>query len=179
MPNPVLNKRDFVRRYQANEFGNRSPTWEVEDWYNWEHQPGLFHLRSRIAGGPTFYNLSNLECVGHIQHIDNFDDWYISEMAPTERTLIQGEVQRTAWGIYLRYTRVPLPMREALAKQQDHVWGLAAKLLLQKYLCVRSYEWLEYLLDTYPCHVVEFSTYSICWGTVPGMNTVFWETRLY
>ncbi len=189
MPKPVTSKKDFVRRYQRGEFGNRSPTWEtVLGWMNdpnghgtrgW-NGPKLYHLRNRVAGGDTYYNLTANQLIARIPNIQgSIDNYYVSEMAPTDRTLIQGEVQRQVSGLYLRYSTVKAPMREALGSSQEHTWGLQSKIILQNYLCPSSYYWLEYLLDTYKSHVIEFSTYSVNWGTVPGVNTVWWEVRKY
>lgn len=174
---PVRTKKDFVRRYQQGEFGNRTPTWDR--LVNIDPSYPLYHLRNQVAGGSTYYNLQ-LGRLGLLWVQQNQpSDWYCAAMAPTEHTLIQGEVQRTAKGLYLRYTRVRKPMREALASSQEHVWGLEAREILRHFMCGRSYEWLGYLLDTYIDHVVEFSTYGIDFGTVPGVNTVWWECRLY
>jgi len=61
---PVLTKNDFVKRYQKMEFGNASPTWkdiaaflrEVD--IDWEKDGQmLFHIRNRVKGGPTWYNV--------------------------------------------------------------------------------------------------------------------------
>lgn len=194
---PVLTKRDFVRRYQAGEFGNASPTWNTyQDWYKYvnflmsdkEYEGpswGLkfYHLRNRIAGGPTWYNVSGIELerayYDLLKQGVNEPNIYVSEMAPTHLTLFQGEVKRTTRHLDLYYSTYVAPMREALAKQSRQVYGILAVTLLKYYLDQPSYEWLNYLLDTYEDHVVEFSTYSQCWGTVPGMNSVFWEVRLY
>ena len=100
-------------------------------------------------------------------------------MAPTLRTVIQGEVMEGPWGLNLTWTAVKKPMRDALAVTSLYNNGLYAKLLLRKHMNDLSYEWLQYLLETYPDHVVEFSVYDYCWGTVPGHNTVFWEVRRY
>ena len=184
---PVLSKRDFVRRYRAGEFGNASPTWDTaEEWWRSNqrcHTHALFHIRNRVKGGATFYNVpahsmgvmwarARAKC-GGAQNL------YVSAMAPTEKTLIQGEVQQGLFGLDLTYTRVKKPMRDALLESSESVRGLTASLLLATGMNQRSYEWLEYLLQAYPNHVVEFSVYSVEWGTVPGYNTVFWEVRRY
>jgi hypothetical protein len=100
-------------------------------------------------------------------------------MAPTEETIFQGEVMWGLWGLELTYTTVALPMRDALLKETKLARGIIATFLLKHFLCPNSYEWLQVLLDYYPDHVVEFSTYSVNWGTLPGYNTVFWEVRKY
>lgn len=182
MTKPVLSKADFVRRYQTGEFGNCSPTYDTPHDLAVNVDPMTkVHLRNRKAGGSTYYNL----VAGVAWYIwtemsqEKRLDWYCSLMAPTARTVIQGEVIDGPWGLNLTWTNVPLPMRDALARQAFYCVGLTAKHLLQRSMNDLSWQWLQYLLETYPDHVIEFSVYSLCWGTVPGHNTVFWEVRKY
>lgn len=196
MNSPIVRKSQFVRLYKRGVFGNRSPTWDsVMDWFNdqfnsWSNVPYLpddgrkFHLRNRIAGGATYYDLSAYELVSTLSKVEGeVDNYYVSEMAPTEHTVIQGEVclrintgtdQRG--GLCLTYTKVRKPMRDALAEQTLHAVGLKANLLLREY--VDEYEWLMELLNNYPDHVVEFSVYRIPFGTL-NWKTVIWEVRKY
>lgn len=182
---PVLTKKDFVKRYQAGEFGNRSPTWSCLEWLQIPSKSRLgrfYHLRNQVAGGATYYNLNCWRMVEWMNRIrgKERDSWYISEMAPHDCGLIQGEVQRQVGGLYLRYNMARLPMREGFDQTNTwHAWRLTANQVLQRYLCHRSYDWLGYLLEEYKDHVIEFSTFGVDWGTVPGVNTVFWEVRKY
>lgn len=184
--NPVLNKTDFAKRYQEGEFGNASPTWDnLRDWMDNCELPGktLYHLRNRNRGGPTLYNIPKRELIDGwttmLQKGVSPKDIYISAMCPTEKTTLQGEVMETGEGLYLYYTRVAKPMREALREASSHATGLGAVSLLRTYLDANSYEWLQELLSLYPGHVVEFTSLSTCWGTLPRYNTLFWEVRYY
>lgn len=177
---PVLTKRDFVRRYAAGEFGNASPTWPSLP--RPVHVRRKYHIRNRIAGGPTWYNIPGLflpERWRTVCRCHAPETLYVSEMAPTEKTLLQGEVRQSERHLDVLLTCVPLPMREALAVDSWSDYGLGASLALRTCLCPSSWEWLNVLLDRYPEHVVEFSTYAVNWGTIPGYNTVFWEVRRY
>lgn len=192
---PVLSKSDFVRRYQAGEFGNASPTWnDCDSFLAWGQREfgtgpsrGLYHLRNRTAGGATFYNLHWSECVARWLERPDRENWYVSAMAPTESTIIQGEVVQRCFvgdgsgaGLSLLYSRVRKPMRDALAEDSQTINGIAVNYVLEGAMDSNSYEWLQTLLLRYPGHVVEFSTYSTQWGTLyPLFNTVFWEVRLY
>lgn len=178
MPRPVLTKRDFVRRYKLGEFGNAAPTWDsIGEWLDSGYS-GRVHIRSREAGDRTFYNV--LGPVHAQDCADQLEDYYVSAMAPHGKGLIQGEVQRSNNGLELYWTSAHLPMREAFAKYGGVAdTGLTAKLLLQKVMDPMSYEWLEYLLEAYPDHVVEFSSFGVNWGTIPNRNTVIWEVRKY
>ncbi len=185
----VRTKADFVRRYSAGEFGNASPTWnDLTDWGTakpWKTfgKKQLYHIRNRIAGGATWYNVPAskmlLQWVRACDEVESPSLLYISAMAPTERTILQGEVSREPGGLRLLYSTVRKPMREALAESSREVKGLEALVILGTALNEKSLEWLTYLLDEYPDHVVEFSAYEIEWGTVEGYNTVWWEVRLY
>ena len=182
MPDPVLRKVDFVRRYAAGEFGNASPTWDDLAQYQASGYTDLVHVRNRVAAGRTWYNVSVADVPAvwaEAKAIYRPSMLYISAMAPTDKTLFQGEVQRGSWGYELLFSTVAKPMRDALREQSRCVTGVVASVLLKHFLCPRSLEWLGYLLDAYPGHVVEFSTYSVEWGTVAGFNTVFWEVRRY
>lgn len=181
---PVRTKRDFVKRYAQGEFGNCSPTWNtLREFLNSNYQGGLIHLRNRIAGGKTWYNVApndvDLYWREALSSGLSPDQLYISAMAPTEKTIIQGEVYRTETGLNLFYSRVKKPMRDALAEESHTVTGSVAQKFLEHYLCSNSYEWMQTLFERYPEHVIEFSTYDCYWGTVPRHNTCFWEIRLY
>jgi hypothetical protein len=182
---PVLNKADFVRRYAAGEFGNASPTWQtLNDWLwdtQWQRgqENDCYHIRNRVAGGKTFYNIPWHQLDQEWNQLSNPKQWYISAMAPSTKTLLQGEVMQAPWGLELTYNTEPSPMREGMAKAAKYTRGLPAFLLLQRFMDPNSYDWLWALFERYPDHVVEFSSYSVKWGTLPGFNTVFWEVRKY
>lgn len=187
-PRPVLTKRDFVRRFREGEFGNASPTWDTpDDFLRWgscflpkgssERVKTRFHLRSRIAGGATHYNLFWSQCVARWVEQEQPRDWYVSEMAPN-CYLLNAEVMQSERGLDLYYSTVNKPMREALAEKSLSVSGILSVLTLRRFLCPNSLEWLYVLLDRYKGHVIELSTFARQWGTLPGYNTCFWEVRL-
>lgn len=180
---PINTKKQFVEYYKKGLFGNASLTWNNYDEFREARYSGKVHFRNRVKGGDTYYNVGRLEAVGvanRLRRAGRLNDFYISAMAPHDCNLIQGEVQQTPVGLGLFYSRaVDLPMRDALKKDGRQVYGIEAVTLLRQFLCPKSYDWLQELLDKYPGHVVEFSTFSIKWGTLPGFNTVFWEVRNY
>ena len=179
MHKPIMRKKQFVSLYSQGVFGNHSPTWDTLDEYQRSCWSGLVHLRNRIAGGATHYNLKYIAACALWKRQANPNNWYCSAMAPTEKTIFQGEVMRGIWGLEITYTTIALPMREALRQETKTARGIVASSLLKHFLDVRSQDWLEVLLDRYSEHVIEFSTYSECWGKIEGYNTVFWEVRKY
>lgn len=179
---PVNSKEDFIVRYLHGEFGNRPKTWLDLESFKGEATPNkLYHVRIAIKGYPkTFYNVpyENVEKVwNEATNLVGKDKLYISEMGPEDKKVFQGEIVQSPT-LFLKYNLLAMPMREAFEREVFYATGLNAKLLIRRYFDINSYEWLEYLLENYPNHVVEFSTYAVCWGTL-GWNTVFWEVRNY
>ena len=182
---PVLTKRDFVRRYNGGEFGNHSPTWDtLREFLNSNYQGGLIHLRNRIAGGKTWYNVApndvDLYWTEALSSGLSPNDLYISAMCPTEKTVLQGEImQSEKGGLSLYYSRIAKPMRDALRENSHTITGSVAQKFLQFFFCNTSYEWMETLLERYPDHALEFTALSCNWGTVSGQNVLWWEVRQY
>ena len=183
---PVLTKKDFVKRYQEGEFGNRSPTWDnIGDFLKEPHPlDQLIHIRNRVKGGPTWDDVTSYQVEALWRSIveDGIakpEDLYLSYMAPTDKTVIQGELMITESGLELYYTKIQKPMRRAFRICAETAKGLLAKVILGTYVPDNDQEWLhELLVDRYPGHVVEFSTYSVPFGT-ERKRTVIWEVRKY
>lgn len=185
---PVRTKKDFVARYMAGEFGNASPSWpNFKAYWADRHKPksgkGLIHFRNRLPGGKTYYNIDPAIGACRLAHDlteeGTIADYYISEMAPSEKTLIQGEIEGGFADLYLTYNQQKLAMRDGFDIERKIAVGIKAKLLLQHYMDPNSWEWLNHLRLHYVDHVIEFSTYAVEWGTLPHYNTVFWEVRQY
>lgn len=176
---PVLTKNDFVKRFIANEFGNRGPMWNSLDEFTKSGYRGLVHLRNRVAGAFTLYNVPSVLVVEEFEKAVRLhgDTFYLAGMAPTEQTLIQGEAMLTEKGLYFYGSYIKRPMREALGTESFQAIGIHAHMLIKNYMDVDSWYWFNDLLKNYPNHVIEFSVYGVNWGTIPNRNTVFWEVR--
>lgn len=182
---PVLTKVDFVRRFQLGEFGNRGPVWNSFEEFEKEvpNVPSnrLYHVRNRIAGGVTYYNIEREDVYGlwsDAVRMSGKDTFYFAEMAPTDKTVVQGEVMVRENGVLYAYlTHVKKPMRDALKEKSFEMIGISAITILKHCMDVNSWEWLNVLLERYEDHVIEFSTYSVNWGCIPNRNSVIWEVR--
>ena len=178
-PPPVLTKRDFTIRYQKGEFGNRTETYHtITELNNQGSSFKLYHLRNRIAGGTTYYNISWFEAIYLWEKQENMNNWYCSKMAPTEHTTFQGEVMESSQGLSLFYSTVTKPMRDALKEKSEQCFGLCAIMKFRQYLDPVDLDWIMILLERYKNHVVEFSTYSCKCGTL-NRRTIIWEVRNY
>lgn len=178
----LSSKKRFIGAYQAGRLGNRAPTWNTLTEFLASGYRGKVHLRNRIAGGPTQYNVPATLVELFLQdfldvHKLSISDIYVSGMAPHDKNVLQGEVRRSERGLDLIYSTQPgLPMRDALREYTKQATGLGALCLLRAAMDANSFDWLQILFDEYPDHVVEFSSFSIPWGTL-NWNTCFWELR--
>lgn len=180
----VLSKRGFYDRWRAMEFGNRVHSWDTIAEVNASGLPGPFAIRYRTPGSPW--------CQYHIEKekLQEVADKFIalganpalmefSPMHKENRLVLQGEVQRDHRGLCLLFSTAKAPMRVALSKAGQSVFGYTATQVLSSVMDAASYMDLRELLDSYPDHVIEFSTYSVNVGIIPGRNTVIWEVRKY
>ena len=179
---PVKTKQQFVALYERGIFGNHTETWSTAEEALASNAPGPFHIRNRVAGGITYYNIKRWDM------FSTWKDalirqparlWYVSCMAP-DYTIFQGEVMRGVGGLNLTFSLINAPMRTALAQQTLYAHGLRAKLLLEYYLDPGDLDWLMELLDEYdnPSHVIEFSHFAIPCGTL-NRRMIVWENRCY
>lgn len=179
----IKTKKDFVRRYQRGEFGNMPLTWDSLEEFRASVYPNLVHLRNRVAGGRTWYNIHPRH-VGVVWQVAarqyGASNLYISEMGPGDKyRSLQGEVQQSEQHLTLTYTFLQKPLRTALLEDLHTTHGVNATQLLRRHMDASSWDWLNILLNEYPYHVIEFSTYTKYWGTLPRHNTLFWEVRDY
>lgn len=185
MARPVLYKQQFVDRFLQGEFGNKTMTWATLQEFKASGYKGPCSIRCRKLNSPccamsiehywverAFHMLLNV-------HSEQASELYIAQMCPTEKTLFQGEVERSNKHLSLFYSTIAKPMRDSLREGGRQVYGIVAERLLQHFMDTNSYEWLQHLLDSYENHIIEFSVLDKKWGTHRGYNTLFWEVRLY
>lgn len=190
---PVLTKTDFVKRFEQGEFGNRSPVWKSLTEFYLALEEGIgqpvnlkdtFHLRNRIKGEKSWYNIPPIKVLEVASKAIESgeatqESLYVAAMCPTSKTTLVGEIFRGVGGLNLSYRTEAVTMRDAMALGFKFERGYVANVILKTKMDVNSYEWLNYLLDTYEDHIVEFTVLSQCWGVLPRFNTLFWEVRKY
>ena len=112
------------------------------------------------------------------------EDLKFNESAPDDHLLIQGEIiyqpdSRVYPDNYLLlYSTEKTQMKFAL-KNAKTASGLKVRIMLEHLMTESSWEDLLDLMEKYPESVIEFSTYDICLGNLPGRNTIIWEVRDY
>lgn len=181
---PVLTKADFVRRYHAGEFGNRPPEWLTLDEVLASGYRDPVHIRNRVAGGPTWYDVEAADLTDVVGELvrsgaASESSLYYAAMGRDEWRTLQGYTVQGLRGLDLWYTLTQKPLRTALSEESYNVSGVCATVLLRAYLCPNSLEWLDHLIKEYPGHAVEFTVWDRNWGLLPNFNTMFWEVRAY
>lgn len=183
MKPPVADKKDFYRRRARLEFGNSLRTWDTwRDLIRSDYE-GPIGIRNIVPGGPFVgpipYGLWYVERKKLLQSGVKKEDMRFGEAAPDDRCVFQGETCETSRGLELRYsTRAGMTHREAMGAAQN-VQGLTAWSILHHFLEPVDVDELKELLNLYPDHVVEFSTYAFPVGNIPGHCTLIWEVRQY
>lgn len=177
---PVLTKADFYRRFYAGEFGNHGPMWlDIESWERDGEQSPVM-IRTRISSGINYTRVPREEVRGlfksALHHMPT-----INLQCPEHEKTLTGEVYLSHRGLeFTGSDRVDTDQRRS-TKLPDTIrlHGLQAVIVIRNRMCGSSWEWLNHLLREYPDHIVEFTTFRLNWGVIPGMNTIFWEVRRY
>lgn len=179
---PVLTKGDFYRRYFAGEFGNTGLTWDTAKQAMESGHPGPFAIRVMTPGGRCTYFIprQDLERVALEYERDGNSpsQLSLSPMAPHRHQGINGELTRNHRGLDLHYSTDRSPMRLSLPKG---TWanGLLADQILRQYCQPTDYDWLMGLVDNYPDHAVEFTTFRVPVCEDQLSHMIVWEVRRY
>ena len=197
MRSEVRNKAQFYEMWEAGLLGNRTQIWrdpEAAYWWGYEkasHSPdptrlpeiGFREIRRQGTPGAGAW-----EKVPWHHVLETADQWMLNgrnfimdDGAPDEYRTMQGEVVRTERGLEgFLDLEGKLAMRPAMAAgHMKHYGYLQTRLLLERFMDANSRDDLDMILDLFPDHAVEFSTFTVNVGVFPRRNTLFWEVRLY
>lgn len=180
----ITSKHEMYRLLQSGRLGNTVPSWNLGDIPESEWPSGHVGIRSKRPLGFFVKTITLRELKQYKQVSQPPDNDLVYYFAPPEQyATINGEI---AWGsdypeMVLRYnTTQPLTNRTAMRSSNAiEVTGLRARMVLAHFVWERDLEALYDLLDTYVNAVVEFTSYSVPYGTIPGCNTIIWEVRNY
>jgi hypothetical protein len=195
----IKTKAESVTLYEQGFFGNKGLTWEtVQDYYTSDYE-GFVVLRYKDrsrGGGPCIYNLKGwyevYQAVRHEIEVNGFEEskMWINAQMPDHAIAVQGEYwvaqdytdgapgTRPIVTDMFRCSEAKLQMRDAVRDVHYHVSGYAAKELLRRRMCPRSWANFQWLLDAFPGHIIEVSVYDQAVG-LQGWNSVVWEVRSY
>lgn len=180
----IKTKEQFYRLYEMGIFGNRALAWDSYDELVKSSWKGDVCIRGKgIPRTEVKYNIP----FGEVRRVvDSMLEKGIPESIlrfnqsmPDHALSIQGEVMDYVKGFYLTYTEAKKPMNEGFRIDTKFLDGLNARMILKGRMDPSSFRDLEALFEIYRDSVIEFSTYEVCVGDIPGRNTVFWEVRNY
>src|SRR5574339_1260888 len=166
----IENKEQMYALRQKGLLSNSLPfllTWEEvpahfkygEHWLaiQWTGKPG----------GPCAYYITGAEAESVRQSLiaQGYEEGKLiyTAMGPEAygvKRVLQGEVMRSPHYLYLRYTTVQAPMRDALRKEELHAEGLQALHLLKSHTEPNDIEDMLELLSLYPDAIIEFTVYA-------------------
>lgn len=186
----LINKTDMYRLLHNGYLGNTVPMWFNDlDWL-WAVDSGerfnykWWGVRSVVAGGPCFLNISFNDVVARCREIERAG--YRFNISPMIDRIVTVTMWANIWesptGLIVEGIEYPPKegsWRELMPIQAKRWEGITARSVLRKHLNANSYDDLTILLDTYPNHVVELSATETCFGTDPGRNAIIWEVRNY
>ncbi len=181
----INSKKDFYLLYNKGLFGNRPLCWDTYEellkssWRN----PVCIRSTKGTARSNTRFDVPFLELEKELEDLRNKgvknNEMSFNQSMPNDKILIQAEIKRTSKGLYLLYSTVKKPMNLAFKEEIKHAFGLEALLILETYLYPQSYSDIMNLFEMFPESVIEFGTYSVYVGDLPGRNTIIWEVRNY
>ena len=171
--------------YHAGKFGNMHPTWPTLDAYEASGfaEPIALRYKGKHGGAWVAYDVQRPDVAGVVASwvAGGADRALImpGAAAPDGHLILNAEVMRSSSYIDLRYSKLKLPMRTALAQGERHASGVAAMQILRAHLDPASLDDLFELLGEYDDAVIEFSVWACTVGNARGRNTIFWEIRRY
>lgn len=182
----IPDKKTAYDHFLRGGFGNKPQTWNSLEELDGSGYYGEVVLRYKGIGGKDLPQYGIHLSIAEAATVAK--QWFsqgarpallaINEAASDHDLTIQGEVMQTIEHYALFWSDEKTTMREAM-KNGRQAYGREALALLKRYLSPSSYEDMQELLDMYPSHVIEFSSYRYNVGGCRGRNTFIWEVRNY
>lgn len=182
-PPSIKSKLEFYTLYEKGFFGNRAMAWKTYEEIIESGWRGQVCMRAKngTQRKNVIYNIDLKKVPGKIEDWKKFgipkEKISFNQSMPDKDLTIQGELMNSEKGLYLLYTTVKKPMNLGLREQELHTEGMKTNLMLKSYLSPSSYEDMKILLEMFPEDIIEFSSYRVNVGNIPGRNTVIWEVR--
>jgi hypothetical protein len=179
----ITSKAQFYDLWTKGVLGNRTRVWtNVEDALK-SRCPQIGFREVGRGGGGAWESGSRADARDTAARWTRLGRRFImDDGAPSSHAILQGEVCRTFEGLqsYLAVGHGIPPMRISMARgMHTHRGYLATKILLDEYMDPSSRDDLDSLLELYPDHTIEFTSFDIDVGNIPNRNTLIWETRLF
>jgi hypothetical protein len=182
-PPSIKSKLEFYVLYEKGFFGNRAMAWKTYEEIIESGWGGQVCMRAKngTQRKNVVYNIDLEKVPATIEEWKKLgiqqEKISFNQSMPDKDLTIQGELMNSERGLYLLYTTVKKPMNLGLREQELYAEGMKTNLMLKSYLSPSSYEDMKILLEMFPEDIIEFSSYRVNVGNIPGRNTVIWEVR--
>jgi len=187
-PRTIKNKKECYALYEAGLFGNKALTWnsykEILE-SGWSEGVCMRAKKKMINRKNVVYDLHLKDVPKKIKEWERHgvkeNEISFNQSLPNHKILIQGELTRAnePYDLFLLYSTIKKPTNLALAEEERNASGTLAKTILESCLSPSSYSDMESLLEQFPLSMIEFGSYKIPVGNIPGRNTLIWEVRNY
>lgn len=195
----IRTKAQMYELLQRGQFGNIAPQWnsldDAIDGAKAFGKDAQVSLRSREITNPLkMYHVPVHELRQRVAALPQYQTQggIVYSLAPPDQfRTIQGEVSYTTKGFTFDYTTVGLPMRLAFLEERIGLTGTAALMKFRAAVPPADVDRILEILATYGPDlsdpfaypridtVIEFSAFSVPFGTVPGSRVLIWEVRNY
>ena len=182
----LSSKAKFYEQFNRGLLGNKLRSFELPEAVpDGVQRPEMIMLRSVVQPQVPIYAGKTGKMLKLWKSLPA-GCYQANETAPDEFATLQGEIlELPGFGLYLgafarerKHIGEMIQHREAMKRAVDYR-NLSARTVLRHYLSPASYDDVQEVLELYPEHVIEFSTYAKNLGNRPGRNTIIWEVRKY
>lgn len=178
---PITSKRVMYEMLGRGDFGNTLVQYAgVAEWVA-DGGPSLpwWGVRTKTPGGPCRLNCPAQEVAATAASFAPHQINISVMISSVGQVTFLGELYDAPGGAVLTGREWPPQVHDWRPEMRTPTtWtGAAVPLMLRRHLNPSSHEDLAALREAYPGHVYEFSCMDVCYGTVPGRNTIMWEVR--
>lgn len=179
----ITTKEKMYQLLQCGDLGNTVKIWNSFTELRDSEFTGRVRIRFRQTSINKVLKVSTENLVQwldslSLKGVDYDKDLIFYEAPRDESLLLQGEVMRVPGGLYLRYNFQQEHMKLAFEKENKHSIGIKSEIILRDRCSPKCVDQLNYLLDTYSGHIVEFASYCERQG-IYNEDYLIYECRKY
>ena len=179
---PIRNREQYFDLWGRDALGNHLRIWNTVE----EIPDSISEVMVREVNPNGGGGLVNVTKVATLRKRRPSQRVVYNELAPDHLATMQAYIRKEGGVVYLeakltargRLPTRPQRMRQAI-RQAKCYEGLQALHIVRNQVSPRDYEDIVELLDAYPGHVLEFTSYACPVGWVKHSNVIYWELRGY
>lgn len=183
----VKSKAEYYRLHRDPHVRwNTLSSYTYDEWRllkNRRKHAWSVRMRYVSASEHTRFMMSVSEVQSYLRELSKkgvrHSDLIIGPCAPDHRVTLQAELRRSEHGYEMLASLMSgTNTRRSIPHLASTFTGLVAKNHLDAWMDATSRDCLDWMLETYPDSIIEFSCYDHKLGAL-NWNTIFWEVRNY